>query len=147
MTEYVAGFLIDPWADTIALVRKGKPEWQAGKLNGVGGKIESGETPAEAMRREFWEEAGLNLTSWHWFATVEGPWGRVFFFRSFNNATPRTMESEPIEVHRLAEVPYEECLPNLSWLIPLAIYTHDDYAPVVATEQPRLAAAHPGGEG
>lgn len=134
MSQYVAGFLIDPTAETVTLIRKGKPEWQRGKLNGVGGKIEPGEWPSDAMRREFREEAGLDITSWDWFATVEGPWGAVYFFRAFNEATPRTMESEPIEVHRLDEVPYAECIPNLSWLIPLARYTHDYYGPVTATE-------------
>ncbi|MBN9214705.1 MAG: NUDIX domain-containing protein [Microbacterium sp.] len=132
--DYVAGFLIDPTARTVALVRKRKPEWQRGKLNGIGGKVELGETPHEAMQREFWEEAGLNIRSWDHFATVEGAWGQVHFFRAFNEATPRTMESEPIEVHRLDAVPYSECIPNLSWLIPLALYTHDMYVPVVATE-------------
>jgi hypothetical protein len=109
--EYVAGFLIDPRAGTVALVRKGKPEWQRGKLNGV------------------------DITNWQPFATVDGPWGAVYFFRAFSSATPRTMEAEPIEVHPLDAVPYAECIPNLSWLIPLARYTHDLYAPVVASER------------
>jgi 8-oxo-dGTP diphosphatase len=133
--EYVAGFLIHPTDQTVTLVRKGKPEWQRGKLNGVGGKIEPGEAPHEAMRREFREEAGLDIRSWAWFATVQGPWGAVHFFRAFSSAEPRTMESEPIEIHSLASVPYAECIPNLSWLIPLARYTHDTYEPVLASER------------
>lgn len=135
MTAYVAGFLIDPSNETVALIRKGKPEWQRGKLNGIGGKIEPGESAAEAMRREFNEEAGLDLDNWELFATVQGDWGAVSFFRSFSVASPRSMESEPVEVHSLEAVPYGECIPNLSWLIPLALYRHDEYEPVVAAER------------
>lgn len=134
MTEYVAGFLVNPNDRTVALIRKGKPEWQRGKLNGIGGKIEPDEAPVEAMCREFHEEAGLWLDDWDHFATVAGGWGAVYFFRTFSTATPRTMESEPIEIHAIDSVPYAECIPNLSWLIPLALYAHDRYEAVPARE-------------
>lgn len=141
MRYYVAGFRIDPAAGTVALIRKGKPDWQAGKLNAIGGKIEDGEDQPDAMRREFREEAGLDIPDWQWFATVEGEWGTVWFFRSFGPTSGvRTMEAEPIEVHPLDAVPYAECLPNLSWLLPLALYRHDDYRPLWATEVPALTA-------
>lgn len=138
-TSYVAGFLFDPNLTRVALVRKGKPEWQAGRLNGIGGKIEPGETALEAMRREFLEEAGLGgeVEFWHHFATVRGDsWGSVSFFRATGPVdSVRTMEAEPIEVHRIADLPWAECLPNLSWLIPLATYQHDLYLPVIAHEE------------
>lgn len=41
------------------LVLKNKPAWQRGRLNLVGGKIEAGETPAQAALRELEEEAGF----------------------------------------------------------------------------------------
>jgi 8-oxo-dGTP diphosphatase len=135
--RYVAGFLIDPTARTVALVRKNKPEWQAGKLNAIGGKMEIAETPHQAMQREFQEEAGLNITSWDHFATIEGYWGAVIFFRCFNEAVPRTMEEEQIEVYKIDEVPYDQCLPNISWLLPLALYRHDIYFPIFARETGR----------
>jgi 8-oxo-dGTP pyrophosphatase MutT (NUDIX family) len=43
----------------VLLVRKNRPEWQKGRLNLVGGKIEPGETPEEAAVRELYEEAGF----------------------------------------------------------------------------------------
>ena len=55
---YVAGFLFSPDRSRVLLIRKNRPAWQAGKLNGLGGKIEPGETPPQAMRREFREEQG-----------------------------------------------------------------------------------------
>ena len=43
--EYVAGFLFSRDGSLLALILKNKPDWQKGKLNAIGGKIEDGETP------------------------------------------------------------------------------------------------------
>lgn len=43
------------------LMEKNKPEWQKGSLNGLGGKIEEGETIIEAGIRELKEEGGIDL--------------------------------------------------------------------------------------
>ena len=62
--EYVLCFV--PFLDAkafyhshILLIEKEKPEWQKGKLNLPGGKLESGETPEGAAFRELWEETSL----------------------------------------------------------------------------------------
>lgn len=65
MVRYVAGFAFDD-NNRVLLVRKKVPRWQAGLLNGVGGKIEDGETPGQAMAREFKEETTLDTTSYQW---------------------------------------------------------------------------------
>lgn len=57
--EYVLGFMFNLAESKVLLVWKNRPAWQAGKLNGVGGKIEEGETPIQAMNREFAEETGF----------------------------------------------------------------------------------------
>jgi 8-oxo-dGTP pyrophosphatase MutT (NUDIX family) len=54
--RYVVGFLFSEDESRVLLVWKNRPAWQDGKLNGVGGKIEAGETPLQAMEREFKEE-------------------------------------------------------------------------------------------
>src|SRR5581483_1710568 len=42
--------------------RGGKPgDYHEGKWNGLGGKLEKGESPLEAARRELHEESGLDL--------------------------------------------------------------------------------------
>ena len=41
MREYVCGFLFSPDRKKVLLIRKRRPAWQAGKLNGVGGKVDS----------------------------------------------------------------------------------------------------------
>jgi 8-oxo-dGTP pyrophosphatase MutT (NUDIX family) len=58
-TEYVVGFVFDPDESHLLLIWKNRPAWQAGKLNGPGGKRENGETPLAAMEREFGEETGF----------------------------------------------------------------------------------------
>ena len=54
-TEYVVGLLFSPDRNTVVLINKTKPDWQAGKLNGVGGKIEEGESPLNAKTYRDWE--------------------------------------------------------------------------------------------
>jgi 8-oxo-dGTP pyrophosphatase MutT (NUDIX family) len=58
---YVLGIIIEPKTRRVALLRKKRPLWQQGLLNGIGGHIEAGELPSEAMARECQEEVGLIL--------------------------------------------------------------------------------------
>ena len=51
-------------------VNGGCDEWQAGLLNGIGGKIEDGEAPIEALVREFAEETGVQTSAEEWSAIV-----------------------------------------------------------------------------
>ena len=48
-----------PLTDWVLIVKKDRPEWQKGRYNLPGGKIEEGEFPEEAAIRELEEEAGL----------------------------------------------------------------------------------------
>jgi 8-oxo-dGTP diphosphatase len=70
MTEYVLGFAFDS-NEEVVLIRKNKPDWQRGLLNGVGGKIEENESSYAAMVREFHEETGVRLHGWDNFARME----------------------------------------------------------------------------
>ena len=65
-TEYVLGFAFTKDLKQVALIRKKRPEWQAGKLNGIGGKVNINEVPLLAMVREFQEEACLNTSVLGW---------------------------------------------------------------------------------
>lgn len=58
----------------VALVEKNRPEWQKGRMNGIGGHIEEGEAPWDAMVREFWEETGCRTEQLRWknFVTLSG---------------------------------------------------------------------------
>jgi 8-oxo-dGTP pyrophosphatase MutT (NUDIX family) len=57
MKRYTLGIALTE--DSFVFIRKTKPEWQAGKLNFVGGKIEENETGEECISREFFEETGV----------------------------------------------------------------------------------------
>jgi 8-oxo-dGTP pyrophosphatase MutT (NUDIX family) len=64
---YVTGFAFTPDGDSVLLIKKTKPQWQAGKLNGVGGKVEEFDADlAAAMVREFQEETSIVTTSDQW---------------------------------------------------------------------------------
>jgi 8-oxo-dGTP pyrophosphatase MutT (NUDIX family) len=66
MKHYVLGFVVNH-LDQVALVLKIRgPKHLHGKLNGIGGKVESGETPSEAMSREFHEEADWVIEPHDW---------------------------------------------------------------------------------
>jgi len=70
LKRYVCGFLFH-YGDNnraipaqVLLIKKSRPDWQKYYLNGIGGLINSDETPHEAMRREFREETGLDIPNW-----------------------------------------------------------------------------------
>ena len=56
---YTVGFIFDSTLEEVALMEKTHPEWQKGKLNGIGGKVEDGEIVISCMIREAEEETGL----------------------------------------------------------------------------------------
>lgn len=125
MQKYVVGFLIDAdW--NVVLIRKNKPDWQAGRLNGVGGKIEDGEEPMKAMEREFAEEAGVIFKKWNHFATIseEGDY-EVYCFKAFvpdvKEIETKSMTSELIEVHPIKFLRGAGILPSAMWLIQIAL--------------------------
>lgn len=72
--KYVLGFMFSGDRKQVALIRKDRPDWQKGKFNAPGGKIEPGETPLDAMVREFREETGCetDCSTWSPFARIEG---------------------------------------------------------------------------
>lgn len=63
--DYVLGFAFNRF-DQVLLIRKERPDWQRGKMNGIGGKVEKNETHLQAMRREFVEECGLDIPPYRW---------------------------------------------------------------------------------
>lgn len=129
--QYVIGFAFNITMNQVVLIEKDHPEWQAGKLNGVGGKIEGVEKASDAMAREFEEEAGIETDpdKWERFARMRGidtdGWSwEVAVFRTvlsedlFRRA--RTMTSEEIVKLFLPIDPQDPVIHNLRWLVPLA---------------------------
>lgn len=134
--EYVCGFLFfrqaglnqipifateNDWK--VLLILKDRPVWQAGKYNGIGGKIELGEKPIDAMIRECYEECGLRIDGWKQFATMEVDNGaKIHFYKAFADTVPQWQQktSEP-----LASFPTHRLPANLinsnRYLIPMAM--------------------------
>lgn len=117
---YVVGFLFSESGDQVILIEKRRPEWQAGRYNGVGGKIEPGESAAAAMAREGVEEIGVN-PEWSAFACVEYREHVLHLFAArdqlaFLDARAQTDE----DIVRSSWLTTRNVIPNLSWLIPLA---------------------------
>ena len=63
--NYVLGFAIQD--GKVLMIEKNRPDWQAGKLNGIGGKVEESDLcPLYAMVREFSEETGIETIDSDW---------------------------------------------------------------------------------
>jgi len=98
MIKYALGFLFSKDKEKVVLIKKTKPEWQAGFLNGVGGKVEQGETYVEAMIREFEEETGVVFTDWHHGCSMDGNgiYEAEVFYGFGDISKCRTVEEEEI---------------------------------------------------
>lgn len=73
MDSYVLGFAFT-LEGQVALIEKNHPEWQAGRLNGIGGKLDGGEGHHVAMVREFHEETGVvtDTADWEYCGIMRG---------------------------------------------------------------------------
>jgi 8-oxo-dGTP diphosphatase len=128
---YVCGFLFTHDRRHVALIHKLKPDWQRGKFNGIGGKLEVGETISEAMGREFFEETGLFIQRFHWerFLTMKfvAKDEVVHFFKATLVSGEVHLESKTDElvgwykVNEGGQVLNLPTLPNLAWVIPMAL--------------------------
>lgn len=122
---YVVGFLFDQELQRVALILKNKPKWQAGLLNGIGGKIElEDEHPHEAMIREFEEETGVRHLDWSYFAKMGGPDWTVHLFAARGPVEKcKTTTDEKVEIIQVNTIePHAGgIIENLPWLISMAI--------------------------
>lgn len=141
MKHYVLGLVFSQYEGRIALLRKKRPDWQVGKLNGIGGHIEPGETPKEAMIREAEEEVGLKLGGgcWEEIATLRKSRTWELFVFKTNLPLPTEpedlmgQEDEQVEVHNVNLMYLEDCVPNLHYLVQFAVRRYDgDYLYMVA---------------
>ena len=146
MTDYVLGFAFtkdySP-SERVLLIRKTKPKWQAGKLNGVGGKIELEDvSPHWAMVREFKEETGLRTLTedWRRFAIMEFPDANVHCFGAWlpwnefkqaRDTTEERLEHYQIDLGFSEKMKDQNVMLNLLWLIPMARVACDTILPVL----------------
>ncbi len=122
---YVLGFMFSEDRRYVALIEKNRPTWQAGLLNGVGGHIEDDDDgPGTAMAREFREETGVQTDpgDWEWYASLSNEKCFIYIFRMFSDKVwdARTLTDEEVFVRTIGNN-FDKRIPNLSWLIPLAL--------------------------
>jgi len=132
MIEYVCGFLFDPYFEKVALITKEKPEWQKGKLNGIGGKVEGIETQRTAMEREFREETGIEINRHDWIPLADLNDGDAkiyfFYFNSPEIKNLKSIEKEQVGIYEVKTIPELITIPNLKWLIPMCLDNNHQYA-------------------
>jgi 8-oxo-dGTP diphosphatase len=144
LITYVLGFAFDT-SLRLALIKKNRPASMAGLWNGIGGKVEQGEAPVDAMIREFDEEAGLVTGQFNWqhFATIRDTRSgyQIVCFVTIMKPEAldlvRTMETEPVKIFTPAELAEMGgsteplLMPNLSWLIPMSLSLSSREIPVL----------------
>lgn len=151
MIEYVLGFAFSPFG-WVALIRKNRPDWQAGRLNGIGGKVEhSDDTYADAMEREFREETGVVIPAneWRYVGVMQKTQGFHFEERSgfavhiLTATDPKVCDvlsktDEQIYLMSPDQMRRNAHLENVPWLIELcrADVGHSGDRPLVTIQYP-----------
>lgn len=124
--EYVLGFCINDAVrhNEILLMEKRKPDWQNGKVNGIGGKIKYGESPEDAMVREFMEETGIDSSSFSWRRFCQMGDEKSWLVHCFIGVGD-VNEAKDCEEGRMIWADPENlpdnCIDNLKWLVPMAL--------------------------
>ncbi|HJZ33601.1 MAG TPA: NUDIX domain-containing protein [Hyphomicrobiaceae bacterium] len=127
MQHYVVGFLFNAACDRVVLMMKRRPAWQAGRWNGVGGRVEAGEDIHTAMHREAAEEIGVRPI-WLYYVNLEYPEAHIAFFGSRSQPSfdqARQLTDERIYRHNMGAVlggGLQALVPNLRFLIPMAVH-------------------------
>lgn len=126
MTDYVVGFMFSEDKSKIALMTKNRPKWQAGKVNGLGGKVEEYDKDlSSAMAREFEEETGVKSSSniWTEFCIIENKglcYVHCFFAITDEVYNVKTIEDEEVAIYDTNNLP-SNMIFNLNWLINMAM--------------------------
>lgn len=123
ISNYVLGFAFNKHRNKVILIRKNKPKWQQGLVNGVGGKIKKDEYPFDAMVREFKEETGVYIDSFVYKFMLRGLDFNMYVFSANSDEIYKcksTTDEEVIEFNTWEWKKYP-IIYNLNWMIPLLL--------------------------
>ena len=121
----------------ILLVLKDKPDWQKGRLNLPGGKVEEGESPDYTAIRELKEETGY--TPWVFpqpnprrMGLLQDGDDRIFCYKvvvdGWNEPSPRDEETQQVLWMPWDQVKEDpRLIPNLRVIISLMVCEVDDW--------------------
>jgi len=132
MTKYAVGFCFDFGWQNVLLIHKQRPEWQRGKLNGLGGHVREGESPSRAMAREFGEETRRVLKGvvrWDPVARLvrKGVFELWVFAGKYNSPFPVSIHAqdsdggEVLQVVSMETAHLREVVPNLRYFLPMCL--------------------------
>jgi 8-oxo-dGTP diphosphatase len=115
--KYTLCFVIDRAAEAVLMLLRARPPF-AGRWNGVGGKMEPGESPCRAVLREVAEETGLHLPdvrfggvlTWSGFAEAGGSGGLYLYVADVPPGVDPGMLPRETPEGRLAWLPMAEVL-------------------------------------
>lgn len=128
--NYTLGFAFSQDGKRVVLIRKAHPAWQAGKLNGVGGRLKldqlgyATEGFLGCMVREFQEETGVLTSGWLHLGYMQGPdWQcNLYYLRSdYVLDHVSTQTDEEISIHEVAGLTPDNTVGNTVWLIHAAL--------------------------
>jgi 8-oxo-dGTP pyrophosphatase MutT (NUDIX family) len=127
--RYTVTFLFSPEFELVWLIEKQKPDWQKGCLNGIGGKIEYGESAICCAIRELSEEAGINVSSDDLVEigrmegeNNDGSKFEVYIYAGRTELVLTTQEEEKIGLYRVDEIKKHRHIENVPMLIEASIY-------------------------
>lgn len=124
------GFILSPDKKKVLLVhRQGREDdHHVGKFNGLGGKMQPGESVSQCMEREIHEEAGLICTSMSLRGTINwtdfGPKGEdwlgfIFLITTFSGIPKRINEEGRLDWHPMEDLDTLPMWPGDRHFLPL----------------------------
>ena len=134
LNHYVMGFVFNEAQNRVLLIKKLRPEWMKNRWNGIGGHIEPGETPLEAMIRESKEECDT-FYSWIHKITFICPGGTIFVYGTIEPTYKipfEQVEDEKLAVWSIRHLP-DESMSNIRAFIPLCLM--DTETPIMITQK------------
>jgi 8-oxo-dGTP diphosphatase len=106
----------------VVLMRRTRPAWQAGRVNGLGGRLVPGESAAAAARREVREECGVDVAEWREVLVWEDAEYVMHVLSAVSEQAreARTLEDQGVFLADVDALP-SNVIDNLRWLVPLAL--------------------------
>ena len=122
MQQFSLGFVFDSSLKQVLLMHKERPASQAGKVNGLGGKVEAGEDSRACVVREIKEEADLSTVSENWVyagAMRSDEWTIDVYGLAYTGemSDAASMEEQRVEWFPVDSLPANS-MSNLAWLVP-----------------------------
>ncbi len=118
------GFLFSPDLSEVVLIEKLRPQAHKGQLNGLGGKVEPGESITECLIREVIEETGIQTDEEDWtqIGTLQFEEWDVEVFAGVVRQKEDIQNSgdEYVAWFPVRKLP-AKMISNLTWLIPMCL--------------------------